>query len=164
MARVCTVCNHPDREAIDKALVDGAAYRDIAGRYGLSKSSVERHKAEHIPAAMAKAKEAADVVHGDNLLDQVKTLQTVTMNILARAYKTDDLRTALQAVGQARGNLELQGKLLGQLAEQQTTVNVLVMPEWLAVRKTLLAALAPYPDARLAVAAALVRLENGRSV
>jgi hypothetical protein len=40
----------------------------------------------------------------------------------------------------------------------QTTVNVLVAsPEWIALRNLLLNALAPYPEARLAVATALAR-------
>ena len=159
MARTCTVCNHEKRAEIDAALVAGASFRDIAGQYHLSKSAVERHKADHLPAAMAQAKQAADVAHGDDLLDQVRKLQAVTMNILAMAYNGADLRTALQAIAQARGNLELLGRLLGEL--QAAPVNILVMPEWVTMRTVLLSALAPYPDARAAVAGQLLRLHHG---
>ena len=39
---------------------------------------------------------------------------------------------------------------------------MLVAPEWLAVRATLLTALTPYPAARVAVAGELARLEAER--
>ncbi len=38
--------------------------------------------------------------------------------------------------------------------------NVLLAPEWLQVRSTLLMVLAPYPEARLAVAGALATLDR----
>jgi hypothetical protein len=41
----CSVCQHPEREAIDKALTEGVSLRDIATQYGPSKSSLSRHKA-----------------------------------------------------------------------------------------------------------------------
>jgi len=41
----CKVCQHTEREAIDSALTEGASLRDIASQYGISKSTVDRHKA-----------------------------------------------------------------------------------------------------------------------
>jgi hypothetical protein len=41
----CKVCQHPERAAIDKALAEGVSLRDIASQYGISKSTVDRHKA-----------------------------------------------------------------------------------------------------------------------
>jgi hypothetical protein len=43
MPRTCTICNRPDRDAIEHAVVTGGSMRDIAGRYGVSKSSLYRH-------------------------------------------------------------------------------------------------------------------------
>ncbi len=43
--------------------------------------------------------------------------------------------------------------------DDRPQVNVLVAPEWLAVRSAVLAALAPYPAARVAVANRLVMLD-----
>jgi hypothetical protein len=155
MSRVCTVCAHAEREAIDKLLVAGEGLRDIAGRYGLSKSALERHKANHLPASLAQAKEAAEVAQADDLLGQLRKLQRITLGLLSKAYSAGDLRTAVAAVGQARGNLELLGKLLGQL-DERAQVNVLVAsPEWLALRARILTVLENYPEARLALAAAL---------
>lgn len=44
MPQTCTVCRHEALEAFDTALVAGEPLRDIAGRTGLSKSSLGRHK------------------------------------------------------------------------------------------------------------------------
>ena len=35
----CTICNHPQRVEIDKALVAGVSYRAIASQYGVSPRS-----------------------------------------------------------------------------------------------------------------------------
>jgi hypothetical protein len=57
MPRRCTVCDHPERHSIDEALVSGVPYRSVARRFELSESSVYRHKTEHLPAHLLKARE-----------------------------------------------------------------------------------------------------------
>src|SRR5215212_4713368 len=104
MPRRCTVCDHPDRNGIDEALVGGVPYRSIAKRSGLSESAVYRHKTEHLPTHLLKAKEAEVVAQADDLLNQVRNLQAHALDILERAEKAGDLRTALAAISQARGN------------------------------------------------------------
>jgi len=45
MPESCTVCSRPDRNAIDTALSHrGTSLRDIAGQFGVPKSSLHRHK------------------------------------------------------------------------------------------------------------------------
>ncbi|HEV2461107.1 MAG TPA: hypothetical protein VGS80_22370, partial [Ktedonobacterales bacterium] len=61
MPRVCTVCAHAERDAIDVALVAGtASYRHIAAQYGLAWARVKRHKDGHLPAALAHAEAARE--------------------------------------------------------------------------------------------------------
>jgi hypothetical protein len=64
-----------------------------------------------------KAREAEEAARADDLLEQVRHLQAHALHILERAEKAGDLRTALAAISQARGNLEL----LGKLAESSTS-------------------------------------------
>jgi len=52
MPRRCTICDHPNREAIDQGLIAGQALRDIAGHFRLSKSALARHKESHAPPAL----------------------------------------------------------------------------------------------------------------
>ena len=160
MPRRCTVCDHPERHGIDEALVTGAPYRSVAKRFDLSESAVYRHKTEHLPAHLLKAKEAKEAARADDLLEQVRNLQVHTLDILERAEKTGDLRTALAAISQARGNLELLGKLAGEL-DERPVVNLNVSAEWLELRAVIVGALEPHPAAHRAVLRALESTDNG---
>jgi hypothetical protein len=144
---------------IDEALVGGAPYRSVAKRFALSESAVYRHKTDHLPVHLLKAREAEEVAQADGLLEQARRLQAHALDILERAEKAGDLRTALAAISQARGNLELLGKLAGEL-DERPVVNVLVSAEWVMIRTTMLEVLAPYPEARAAVADSLMELEE----
>jgi len=159
MPRTCTVCTHPERAAIDDALVSGRdPLRTIADQWSVSKTALIRHKADHLPAHLATAHEAAQVVRADSLLAQVRALQAKTLIILQKAEGTGDLRTATAAIGQARQNLDLLGRLAGELRTGEgTTVNVGVFssPGFGEVQVTLFRALAPFPEARVAAAAAM---------
>ena len=159
MPRRCTICGHAERQHIDSALVSGATLRDIAGQHGVSKSALERHKADHLPVELAKAKEAEVAARADDLLSQVRHLQTRTLAILEAAEASGEQRTALTAIGEARRNLALLGTLAGEL-DARPVVNVLISAEWLAIRTALLEALSPYPEASTAVAKRLMELEG----
>jgi transposase-like protein len=154
------VCDHPESHSIDEALVTGAPYRSVARRFGLSESAVFRHKTEHLPAHLLKARELEEAARADDLLEQVRNLQAHALDILERAEKAGDLRTALAAITEARENLELLGKLAGELDEYAVT-NVLISPEWLELRAGIVGALEPHPGAREAVLSALEGVSNG---
>src|ERR687898_685785 len=160
MPRRCTVCDHPQRHSIDEALVTGAPYRSVAKRFELSESAVYRHKADHLPLHLLKAREVEEVAQADDLLEQVRHLQGHALDILERAEEAGDLRTALAAISQARGNLELLGKLAGEL-DERPVVNVLLTPQWIELRAVIVGALEPHPAAHRAVLRALDSVGNG---
>ena len=145
MPRTCTVCNHPDRESIDRALViDKTPLRDIARQWRVSKDSVARHR-DHIPRALVKAEEAQEVAKADTLLDEMQQarsraerLYQAAEKILERAVEGNDGKLALQAIKsavdilrEARGLLELKGQVTGELGQQAEVAGqcVIVMPE-----------------------------------
>jgi hypothetical protein len=156
--RTCSVCTHPAQSGLDADLIAGIALSALSAKHTLSEDALSRHRANHIPALLAKA-EAAPAV-ADDLLGQVRDLQSRTMTILGTAEQAGELKIALAAIREARGCLELLAKLTGELA-QEGTVNILIAPEWLALRGAILTALAPYAEARAAVAGALLRLDGG---
>jgi hypothetical protein len=160
LPRRCTVCDHPETHSIDTALVSGAPYRSVAKQFGVSESAVYRHETEHVPAHLLKARDVEEVAQADDLLDQVRTLQTHALDILERAEKSGDLRTALAAISQARGNLELLGKLAGEL-DERPVMNLNVSSEWLELRAVIVGALEPHPAAHSAVLRALESAGNG---
>lgn len=112
------------------ALVAGEPYRSVANRYeSLSQAAVQRHEENHLPATLSKAEEAGE------------------------------LRTALSAIREARGNLELLAKLSGEL-QQEGTVNLHLSPEYLEVRTAILVAVEPYPEAAQAISRAMLGIEG----
>jgi hypothetical protein len=159
MPRTCTVCAHPERAAIDAAALAGASYRDIAGQFHVSRSAVLRHKAEHLLADLVKAKQAEEVSRATDLLTMATERDKTALALLARAVGKGDLRTAVAALRVSLVSLELLARLRGELNEQ-ATVNILVLPEYVATRSAVLRALDAYPEARLAVAEALEREEE----
>ncbi len=159
MPRTCTVCTHPEREAIDRALVAGESTGQLAGRYRtIDERAIRRHRSNHLPAKLVRAQDAQEVAEADDLLIQVRDLQTRTLAILESAEASREHRTALSAIREARSNLELLAKLLGEL-DDSPTVNVLISPQWIQLRTVLLEVLTAYPEARSAVAGELLKLE-----
>jgi hypothetical protein len=157
MPRSCTICEHPHRDSIDRALVGDSSNLSVSALFGVSESAVRRHKSNHLPAKLVMAQQAKKVVEADDLLDQVRDLHARTLAILEAAERTNQHRTALSAIREARSNLELLAKLLGEL-DDRPQVNILISP---TVQTAIIAALGPYPEARLAVAHALNELEDG---
>ena len=160
MPRTCTVCQHPEREAINRALVEGASLRDIAGQYNVAKSAVDRHKAEHLPAVMAKSEQARAIVHADHLLEEANRLYAVATTVMDAAQRSKDYELVLKAVGTGGRVLSLLGELLGEL-NRQPQLNLYLSAEWVEVRALLMTALSDFPEARAAAALALQGMPDG---
>jgi hypothetical protein len=110
----CRICTHPDRKAIDKAIVDGGSLRNIAKQFAIHSSSVNRHKS-HIPKTLALAKQAETVAEAGTLLSRVERLAARMDSIAEKAENDEDWRGAAAAARELRGCLELLAKLNGEL-------------------------------------------------
>jgi len=154
MPRKCTICSHDQRDEIDAALVAGESYRTIASRFDVSTAALQRHKTTHLLSSLVQAQNASEAARGDRLLEQVDTLRAQALQILTRAEESGELRTALAAIREARGCLELLARLMGEL-QDGTRVNITISPQWVQLRGQILLALAPFPGARTAVIQAI---------
>lgn len=154
MANKCQVCVHPEVKAIDEAIVNGVSMRELVQRYGLSKDSLYRHKNKHLPKAIVKAQEVKEVAVADSLLGQVKDLQAKTLGILSRHEGKND-RIALSAIREARSNLDLLGRILGEIDDSPKVAVLVANPEWVHLRTLIIEALEPYPEAKRAVVYAI---------
>ena len=156
--RPCTVCEHPDRAELDRAITGGASLSQLAARFRLPATTIGRHRANHVPTeAMRAAVQAAAVVeadHGVGLAQGAARLRTDALRLLAKAEAAGDLRTALAGVREAARCIELMAKLSGDLDASQT-INLTVAPAFVVVQAAILTALDPFPDARRAVVRAL---------
>ena len=75
-----------------------------------------RHQQGHLTVTLLKARDAHQVAYPDSLLAQLQSLQQKGLEILAMAEDKDDLRSALAALKELRGTVELTAKLTGQMA------------------------------------------------
>lgn len=158
MARRSTVDHHRARQAIEEALARGTPVRLVAERFGLAKSSVQRHK-ERMARVMAGAPTAGET-GADELLAKVRRLQGEAEAILEKSRRAGDDKTALAAIKEARSGLELLAKMVGEL-QTGTSVNITVSTQWIELRADLMTALEPFPEARVAVMHALEGHESG---
>ena len=157
MGRHCTICEHPERGAIDADVVAGnTSLNKIARRYGVSPDALRRHRVRHLSPALAAMREAEEAEREAALQQRIERLIERTERLLRAAEEDGRAQAALAAVRELRSLLELLGKATGELREQPTVVvNLQSSEEWLQLRSALLGALAPYPDARVAAAAVL---------
>ena len=122
-AGVCSLCNHPQRGEIDAAHVSGVSVRDIAKRFGVSKTTVQKHTAHHLPAAARKvAEEMRQIDAGESILDQVERLKAEAKRLQARAEKKNDVRAALMAIDRLTRLVELQARLFGELKDREISI------------------------------------------
>ena len=160
MPRVCTICTHPEKEAINAALIANEPFRHIAARYGTSTGALQRHKADDLPSIMVKSEEAREVAHADDLVWQIKQLRNKAIGVLGKAETAGDLKTALMGVREARACIELLAEMEGEI-NRRPVFNLYMSAEWIEVRAVLLHALGDFPEAR---AAAALALRGGASV
>jgi hypothetical protein len=163
MPRTCTVCSHDQRGAIEQEIAATTSAQKISALFRVSPDAVQRHKAEHLPKTLTEARKADDDERALDVVKQLRVINGVSLQILNEARQGKDPQTALKAVDRIHRQIELQAKLLGQLGDRPQ-INLLMAPEWLQVRTALLMALAPYTEARQAVAAALVSIEAAPAI
>ncbi len=121
--RKCSVCNHPSINEINEMLINNVSFNEIVTIHNdLTKMALSRHKQNHLPELLTKAHEATIVAHADDLLSQMRGLQARTLNILQNAEKTMEHAVALRAISEARRNLELLGKLAGELPAERVLI------------------------------------------
>jgi hypothetical protein len=169
----CTICNNKSRSQIEIALVHRVSARVIAARFDCSKDAVLRHSKAHLTpvqrAALLAAQRPTDIdlealrtSEAEGLLSQLVAQRARLQQSAELSLELGDVRGAVVAEGAITANLSLVGKLLGQLVTRYDVrhTSLLISPDYLRLRSTLIAALRPYSDAARAVGAALHRLES----
>lgn len=169
----CQVCNSQHRHGVDVALAHGLGHDAIGKRYGLSPHSVQRHAKNHLSPQMRAAVQHAlhptavdldllKVSEGENLLHHLVHQRARLSQHIELAVSTGDASAAIRGEGAITTNLQTVAKLLGVLVNVHETrhQHILTHPDYLRLREALLRALAPFPDALIAVGRALAGLET----
>lgn len=170
----CTVCHHPERWRIELLRAGGASLDSLGEKFGVHRDAVYRHWHRHVPAELKAsylagpsqlsklAEKAAE--QGTSVLDNLHAMRVVLMGQMASCAEASDSRGVAYVAGRLTSVLETIARVSGELGDMARSVtvnnitNVAVLnehPAFLRVQATLLRALAPYPEARAAVVAAL---------
>jgi hypothetical protein len=116
---VCKACRHPERDRIDREIVTGQPFRQIAGWTGLSLGGLHRHR-EHVSKTLREAFAREGTERAEDLLDRLESLLHDAEAILASAKAKDDWKGAIAAIGAATRLLELVAKVRGEIPQLNT--------------------------------------------
>jgi hypothetical protein len=150
----CLVCTSEDCDAINEKLIAGLSVRKVAEEYGMSKSAVQSHRANHLPRLLVKAKQAAEIDAADKLVERIENLYTRAYELIDKAEKNKSFTGAVAAIREARGSLELLARISGDL-KNGSHLTLVYSPQWIELRQVLVRALEPFPEAKAIVVDAL---------
>ena len=138
MPNTCSICADQRIREIDEDLLSGASVRDVEGRYGISKSAVDRHRRKCLGPkalrALARHEEQTEeriAATANGILDRL-AFQAIRAQQAAIAARGDDdagterlwmadERAALRDLTKA---LETQARIVGVLGERpQVTID-----------------------------------------
>lgn len=160
MPRACSICSHPLRADVDAAISEpGALIVRVASDFAVSPDALKRHRANHllpsVAAELARDPELCDI----DLLAEMRTLYHRMILHLERVEESDNWQAIRAFHAEARRDLELLAKLMGEL-DDRPRVDIMIAPQ---VQAVIVEALAPYPEARKAVVDALAFLDAATS-
>ena len=174
MSRSCSTCQHLKRPEIDRRLAAGEPAAQVAHDYGLSTSSLHRHRTNCLKLASSNAikKEAARGSAAVELLPSKETLGGAYFElreridqIVAQAEQQGSLRVAISGLNSIRQTLDSLARLAGHdRAGQinvavQTNVNVGVTQ----IAERLIQHFDQEPDLKARIAQALVEIDDDQA-
>lgn len=157
MARICTICVHRQRQHIEAAIAAGASNRRIATQFSMSEGAVRRHTAQHMKPAVQAAQEAQQQQTGSIVLNRLARDEGLVDEALAQVWNETrhDVDALLKVLPESRQQTTLRAKLTGEL-DERAEIRLVHAPEWQNLRVVIFQALQPYPEARQAVARAIL--------
>lgn len=117
MARLCVACTHERHDEINQALVNGEPLAEIARKFNIARTSVRRHRENHLPGILVVARDTLDTTADDNLFTRLVKKRKRADQIAHEAHDRGELRTALSAMAEARKHEELEARARGELTQ-----------------------------------------------
>ncbi|MGB9552897.1 MAG: hypothetical protein ACPL7L_00765 [bacterium] len=94
----CSICNHPNRLEIERKILEGVPYREIARQYCVCKSSVGNHVKKHILKTIEEAWRERRIQSALNIFDvlgkvhlDLQGLRSEIQALVREAWKILDL-------------------------------------------------------------------------
>ncbi len=106
----CTVCNHPSRPEIDRALIDGVPLRTLAATHGLSASALCRHT-RHLRHQLVIQQRQADQSQASAFLEKLALLEVRLDRLFRKAEESHSLHVSLGCLQESIRVLSLREKV-----------------------------------------------------
>ena len=148
MPKACPICISPSRAAIERDTLQLRSPTAVGRRWKLDRATVRRHRDAHMDRLAV-----VDLSGDSSTLTRVEDLLGRLEGVLGRS-ETQGPTAFANVAREVPQSLELLARLRREL-DERPQVAILQAPEWLQLREVVFAALAPFPQARAAVAAAL---------
>jgi hypothetical protein len=175
----CAICKHPDRSRIEALRLSGVSLRIVAKRFGLTgKDAVHYHFKRHVTperraSLMLGAAKLEELVNqatqeSRSLLERMNVATSILFSRFIACAEAGDDNALANIAGRLntlfRDYAHLTGELRGaSVTINQTTVNILSTPEFVALQSGLLALVRKYPEARADVVSLLRDLAKGEA-
>ena len=113
----CTVCNHPSRPEIDRALIDGVPYRTLAAAHGLSASALCRHT-KHIRHQLVIQERHTEQTQVSQVLERLELLEARLDRLFRKAEDARSLNVSLGCVQESLRILALRERVRHSLGDR----------------------------------------------
>src|SRR5215471_5992544 len=169
----CQGCNHPERVRIERFLAAGASIKGAARKFDIDYHALRRHWTNHVSAEVRASyvtgagatkdqleKFVADEALG--LIDHYRIVRGALYKGFSAAAEVGDGNALSLLAGRLHENFRDCGRLTGELQRGpllNIQNNVLVNPDYTRAIARIVSVVAPYPEAREAVLAALRDLD-----
>jgi hypothetical protein len=171
MARSCSTCQHLKRPEIDRRLAAGEPVSHVARDYGLTLSSLHRHRVNCLKLGSSGAlkKDAARGAAAVALLPSKETLGGAYLDlcnridqIVAQAKAEGSLSVAVSGLNSLRQTLDSLGRLAGHTAGAQVNVAVQnnITLNQVQIAERLIEHFDAEPEMKARIAQALVQMDG----
>ena len=169
----CQGCSHLDRVRIERLLAAGASIKGTARKFEVDYHALRRHWINHVSAearaayitgAGARKDQLEEIVADESLalIDHYRIVRGALYKGFGAASEIGDGNALALLAGRLHENLRDTGRLTGELQRGpllNIQNNLLVNPDYTRAIARIVSAVAPYPEAREAVIAALRDLD-----
>src|SRR3984893_2096952 len=164
MPTPCTICQNPDRPAIDAALTSGQPITQIAAQHHISRTALHRHYTNHLKASIAQATRVAVDLQLGQLLARVNQIHAQTAHVLNQSLDSLDTATTLRAILRMERQVQLALNIATRPrnADPIAPISAAINMDVRHLRDTILQSLEPHPEAFETLTQALTDPPNTR--
>jgi hypothetical protein len=169
----CQGCNHLERVRIERLLAAGGSIKGVARKFAIDYHALRRHWRNHVSAEACAAyiagagatKDQLEELVADEslaLIDHYRIVRGALYKGFSAASELGDGNSLALLAGRLHENFRDCGRLTGELQRGpllNIQNNVLINPDCTRAIARIVSAVAPYPEAREAVIAALRDLD-----